>query len=254
MSVAPAAKASKARPVKSADRTIDLLEVLAEASERLTLTQLQHRLGIPKSSLHGLLITLVARGWVDEGGGGYGIGLRALRTGAAYLDRDRVVRAAGPVLAALQRRLDETIHLARLDGPSVVYLASRESPHHLRVISRIGRRLPAHATALGKALLSTRDQASADALLPGTLPALTPGTLTDRERLWADLAETRERGWAYESGENTPGLCCFAVAIPNSHPADYALSCSIPIARLTQEHQRAIIAALTEGADELRYA
>jgi DNA-binding IclR family transcriptional regulator len=246
--------AAKARPVKSADRTIDLLEALAEAPGRLTLTQLQHRLGIPKSSLHGLLVTLTARGWVDESGGGYAIGLRALRAGAAYLDGDPVVRAAGPVLVALQRRLDETIHLARLDGPNVVYLASRESRHHLRLTSRIGHRLPAHATALGKALLATRDAATVDALLPDALTALTSGTVTDRGELDAELAQARERGWAYESGQNTPGLCCFAVAIPNSHPANYALSCSIPVARLTDEHQRAVVAALTEGADELRYA
>jgi DNA-binding IclR family transcriptional regulator len=243
----------KAPPVKSAYRTIDLLEALAEASGPLTLTQLQHRLAIPKSSLHGLLTTLTARGWVEETPGGYGIGLRALRTGAAYLDRDPVVRAAGPVLMALQRQLDETIHLARLDGPNVVYLASRESPHHLRVTSRIGHRLPAHATALGLALLATRSREEVEALLPDTLTALTPGTVTDRDELDAELTQTRERGWANESGQNTPGLCCFAVAIPSTHPANYALSCSIPIARLTPEHQRAVVAALTEGADELRY-
>jgi DNA-binding IclR family transcriptional regulator len=243
-----------AQPVKSADRTIDLLEALAETPDRLNLTQLQHRLGIPKSSLHGLLTTLVARGWVEESGGGYGIGLRALRTGAAYLDRDPLVRAAGPVLVALQRQLDETIHLAKLDGHNVVYLASRESQHHLRVTSRIGHRLPAHATALGIALLATRSHEDVDALLPDTLAPLTSYTVTDLARLHAELEEAGERGWAYESGQNTPGLCCFAVVIPNSHPANYALSCSIPIARLTDEHQRAIVAALTEGADELRYA
>ncbi len=242
--------------VKSAYRTVELLEALADAPGRLTLAELQRRLGVPKSSLHGLLRTLVATGWVeeDEIGGRYGVGLRALRVGAAYLDRDIMVRAAGPLLAALQRQLDETMHLARLDGSDVVYLASRESQHHLRVISRIGRRLPAHATALGKALLAARDAADVDALLPETLAALTPDTVTDRRLLHAELAEIRLRGWAYEAGQNTPGLGCFAVAVPSSHPACYAVSCSVPLARLTGERHQEIVGALTECAGELGYA
>lgn len=242
--------------VKSAYRTVELIETLADEPERLTLVELQRRLGVPKSSLHGLLRTLVATGWVeeDERGGRYGIGLRALRAGAAYLDRDIMVRAAGPLLAALLRQLDETMHLARLDGSDVVYLASRESQHHLRVVSRIGRRLPAHATALGKALLATREAAQVDALLPETLVALTPDTVTDRQVLHAELAEIRLRGWAYETGQNTPGLGCFAVAVPSAYPACYAVSCSVPLARLTGERHQAIVAALTECAGELRYA
>jgi DNA-binding IclR family transcriptional regulator len=240
--------------VKSAYRTVEVLELLADAPGRLTLAQLQRRLGVPKSSLHGLLQTLVMRGWVDERGGGYGVGLRALRVGAAYLDRDPMVRAGGPLLAALQRHLDETVHLARLDGADVVYLASRESQHHLRVVSRIGRRLPAHATALGRALLAARSPAEADALLPETLAALTPDTVTDRRALHAELAETRVRGWAYEAGQNTPGLCCFAVAIPSAHPAVYALSCSIPLARLSDDRGPAIVSALAECAGELRHS
>jgi DNA-binding IclR family transcriptional regulator len=245
---------SRGESVKSAYRTVQLLELLADTPGRLTLADLQRRLGVPKSSLHGLLRTLVMSGWVEERDGGYGIGVHALRIGAAYLDHNPMVRSAGPLLAALQRQLDETVHLAQLDGSDIVYLASRESQHHLRVVSRIGRRLPAHSTALGKALLAARGTAEVDDLLPATLVALTPDTVTDRLALHAELAETRLRGWAFESGQNTPGLCCFGVAIPSSHPPVYAMSCSIPLARLTGEHRRSVVAARTECADELRYA
>jgi DNA-binding IclR family transcriptional regulator len=242
--------------VKSAYRTVELLELLADTPDRFTLTELQRRLGVPKSSLHGLLQTLVARGWVEPDGRGatYGIGLRALRVGASYLDRDPIALAAGPLLAALQHRLDETIHLARIDGCDVVYLASRESQHHLRVTSRIGRRLPAHSTALGKALLAARSTEEVNALLPGKLTALTSDTVTDPEKLHTELAGIRVRGWAHESGQNTPGLCCFAVAIPSCRPPVYAVSCSIPQVRLTDSHRHDVVAALTECADELGYA
>lgn len=239
--------------VKSAYRTVELLELLADTPDRLTLAELQRRLGVPKSSLHGLLQTLLARGWVDERGG-YGIGLRALRVGAAYLDRDPMVRAGGPLLAGLQRHLDETVHLARLDGADMVYLASRESQHHLRVVSPIGWRLPAHATALGKALLAARGTPEVDALLPEPLAALTSDTVTDRQALHAELGEIRLRGWAYEAGQSTPGLCSFAVAVPSSHPAVYALSCSLPLARLSDTRRPIIVSALAECADQLRHS
>jgi DNA-binding IclR family transcriptional regulator len=233
--------------VKSALRTVELLEVLAEAPRRLSHAELQRALGLPKSSLHGLLRTLVDAGWVetDERGASYGIGLRALRAGASYLDRDPVVRRAGPVLARLLRDLGETVHLARLDGAEVVYLASRESLHHLRVASRIGRRLPAHATALGKALLAER----ADAPLPADPAALTPFTVASQAALLAELADVRVRGWAFEREQNTIGLACFAVAVPGR--PGYAISCSVPVARLDPAHQEEIVRALAGAAAEL---
>ncbi|MGH3715781.1 MAG: IclR family transcriptional regulator [Micromonosporaceae bacterium] len=251
----PSAAAGNGRPesVKSADRTVDVLELLAATEgSRLTLSELQRRLGVPKSSLHGILRTLVARRWVetDERGTAYGIGLRALRVGSAYLDRDPVVRAAGTVLARVRRQLDETLHLARLDGAEVVYLASRESQHHLRVTSRIGRRLPAYATALGKALLGARDWEDAARLLPERMTALTEHTVTDSELLREEWQETRLRGWAYESEQNTPGLVCFAVALPGS-PAIDAISCSVPRTRITDAHEAEIVQALTTAAEEI---
>ncbi|HEY2042428.1 MAG TPA: IclR family transcriptional regulator [Jatrophihabitans sp.] len=239
--------------VKSAVRTLDILELLAGSAQRMTLSELQRVLGVPKSSLHSLLQTLVARGWLesDERNLTYAIGLRALRVGAAYLERDPVIEAAGPLLTQLRNELNETVHLARLDGSDIVYLASRESAHHLRSTSRIGRRLPAHATALGKVLLAVRDTAEVDALLPGHLAALTPDTVTDRAELNAELAAARALGYSYEQGQNTPGLGCFAVAVAGRQPAMDSLSCSVPLVRLTEEHGNQIVAALVQAADEL---
>jgi DNA-binding IclR family transcriptional regulator len=241
--------------VKSAVRTLDILELLAGRDHRMTLSELQRALGVPKSSLHSLLQTLVSRGWLetDERNQTYAIGLRALRVGASYLERDPVVEAAGPLLTQLRNELNETVHLARLDGGDIVYLASRESAHHLRSSSRIGRRLPAHATALGKALLAVRDADEVDALLPDHLEALTPDTVTDRPALQAELAEARALGYSYEQGQNTPGLGCFAIAVAGRQPAIDSLSCSVPLIRLTEEHRHQIVAALVQAADELAH-
>jgi DNA-binding IclR family transcriptional regulator len=239
--------------VKSADRTIDVLELLASAPRPLTLGEIHRKLGVPKSSLHSLLHTLVMRSWLktDERNSSYSIGLRALRAGASYLERDPVIEAAGPLLTRLRDELNETVHLARLDGSDVVYLASRESAHHLLSSSRIGRRLPAHATALGKVLLAVRTDEEVAALLPLELQRLTPDTVTDFESLIVELNQTRRDGYSFEQAQNTPGLGCFAVVVPGRQPAIDSLSCSVPLVRLTEKHRPQIVSALVIAAEEL---
>uniref|UniRef100_A0AAU2JN36 Glycerol operon regulatory protein n=1 Tax=Streptomyces sp. NBC_00049 TaxID=2903617 RepID=A0AAU2JN36_9ACTN len=240
-------------PVKSAVRTVLLLEHFAARPGLHSLADIQNDLALPKSSLYMLLRTLVNLGWVetDATGTRYGIGVRALLVGSSYIDGDEVVAAARPALDRLSDDTTETIHLARMDGTSVVYLATRQSQHYLRPFTRVGRRLPVHSTALGKALLATHTDEEVRRLLPGRLVAVTEHTITDRERLIEELAMVREQGYAVDREENTLGLCCFGVAVPYRTPARDAVSCSVPVARLTAGHEQTIKAALFEARDRL---
>lgn len=244
------------QPVKSADRTLEVLEVLASSPNRRALGELARQLGIPKSSLHGILRTMVQRGWVeaDATGTRFGLGVRALQVGAAYLDADSAVGLLAGVLDGLAAEFGETVHLGRLDGPYVVYLAKRESVHPLRLFSAIGRRLPAHATALGKVLLAERSDAELDAILPDTLQALTTHTITDRAALDAQLAAVREQGYAVDHEENTDGIACFAVAVPQPGPATDAISISVPVARIRPDTAESMVAALRRAVTQLRSA
>ncbi|MER7763673.1 IclR family transcriptional regulator [Streptomyces sp. NPDC097619] len=245
-----------AAPVKSAVRTVELLEWCAARPGLHTLAGIQEGVGYPKSSLYMLLRTLVDLGWMetDATGTRYGIGVRALLVGSSYIDGDEVVAAARPVLDRLSDDTTETIHLARLDGADVVHLATRQSQHFLRPFSRVGRRLPAHSTALGKALLATHADEEVRALLPARLEAVTEHTITDREQLVEELALVREQGYAVDREESTLGLRCFGVAVPYRIPARDALSCSVPSARLTPAHEQGIRAALFEARDRLTLA
>ncbi|MCH0539589.1 IclR family transcriptional regulator [Streptomyces sp. MUM 203J] len=239
--------------VKSAVRTVELLEFFAGSPGMHTLAAVQEAVGYPKSSLYMLLRTLVELGWVetDPTGTRYGIGVRALLVGTSYLDGDEVVTAARATLDLLADDTSETVRLARLDGTSVVDLATRRSPHHLRPATRVGRRLPAHSTALGKALLATRADDEVRRMLPETLPAFTAHTVTDREALIEELAAVRALGYAVDREENTLGLRCFAVAVPYRVPARDAVSCSVPVARLTEAHEQRIKEALFDARDRL---
>ncbi|WP_030614591.1 IclR family transcriptional regulator [Streptomyces sclerotialus] len=245
------------REVKSAARTVELLEVLASRGDRpARLRELAEELGVPRSSMYALLQTLIDRGWVrtDTTGSLYGIGIHALLAGTSYLDTDPLVRAARPYLDEASEALGETVHLARLDGPDVVYLATRESRAYLRTISRVGRRLPAHASALGKALLAER---AADGTLPlpdGPLAALTENTLTDRAALAADLTRVRALGYATEREEGVTGIAGFGFALRYDSPATDAISASVPVARLTEERERRIVAVMTDVRTKIEAA
>lgn len=236
------------RPVKSAYRTLDVLEALAAGPR--TFGALARFLDIPKSSLHGLVATLRERGWVEQGPDGTVLlGLQALQVGTAYLDADESVSATAGLLDQLAAATGETVQLARLDGPEVVYLAKRDSTHPVRLISAIGARLPAHATALGKALLATREPAEVRRLLRPPLPALTTSTITDVDRLSDELQKTRRRGYAVDREEATEGLCCVAIAAPGGQPALDAISVSIPTFRLSAQRRRHVVAALLGARD-----
>ncbi|MDT0265152.1 IclR family transcriptional regulator [Streptomyces sp. DSM 44915] len=242
--------------VKSAVRTVELLEFFAGRPGMHSLADVQTAVGYPKSSLYMLLRTLVDLDWVetDATGTRYGIGVRALLVGTSYIDGDEVVAAARPTLDRIADDTGETIHLARLDGTNVVYLATRQSEHYLRPFTRVGRRLPAHSTSLGKALLATHPDDRVRELLPEKLEPLTEHTLTDREELIEELAVIRERGYAIDREENTLGLRCFGIAIPYRSPARDAISCSVPVARLTQGHEQLIKEALFDARDRLSLA
>lgn len=242
------------RKVKSAVRTVELLEFLAARPDEPTrIREICAALDMPRSSTHALLRTLVAQGWVrsDDTGTQYSIGMRALLVGTSYLDADPYLPIIAPFLEDLRGQLDETFHLGRLDGHDVVYLATRESRQYARTASKVGRRLPAYATALGKALLAERFGAELDAHIPETLTPLTSRTLTDRGGLDAALDQVRVRGFATEDEENTPGIKCFAVTLRYRHPAQDAISASVPLSRLTSEREREIVDALRLVCDKV---
>jgi DNA-binding IclR family transcriptional regulator len=242
------------RPVKSAYRALDVLEAIAAGPS--TLSELSRLLDIPKSSLHGLMRTLIERGWVTptDGGTRFRLGLRALQVGTRFVAEDDLVAQVAPSLDRLAAITGETVQHARLDGSRVVYLAKRDTAHSVRIISSIGSRLPAHATALGKALLAARGDDAVRALLVSPLPALTSRTLTDVDSLLADLARTRARGYSIDDGEAAQGLRCFAVVVPINRDgvATDAMSVSVPAFRLAAEAEEALVEALLSEKERLR--
>jgi DNA-binding IclR family transcriptional regulator len=241
--------------VKSAERTVRIMEALAASEDRLTLGRLQEMTGYPRSSLHALLRTLTALKWIEsseEGELTFSIGPHALLCGTAYLDRDPALPYGTAQIERLRAEVGYTTHYARRDGSNVIYLATREVTDIRRIASRVGRQLPAHATSLGKALLAELTPDELEGVLPrGALRRLTASTVTDRTELAHELEETRERGWSLEHEENTLGICCVASAVAYRIPAIDAISCSMPIQQISDAEIARVAEAVHRHSEEL---
>ncbi|MFC7658757.1 IclR family transcriptional regulator [Pseudonocardia benzenivorans] len=147
-----------------------LLKEFSRTDRELGVSELARRLGLATSTVHRLLATLAAERLLDRGAtpGSYRLGLAMFDLGAAVAPTPDLQEAALPVMAVLRQTTGETVQLAVLDGLESVYVDRLESPHTVRIFSRVGTRLPAPTTATGKTLLA----------------ALAPRDLDDRLREW----------------------------------------------------------------------
>jgi DNA-binding IclR family transcriptional regulator len=157
---------------------------------------------------------------------------------------------AHETLEWLAEATGETVHFGRLDDVEVVDLSSRPSRHDLRPVVRVGRRVPVHSTALGKALLADRPEPR----LPDELERQTEHTITDHQALAEELCRVRERGYAVDREENSTGICCFAVVLRLQRPARDAISVSVPATRLTETAEREIPALLMRARERIEYS
>lgn len=242
--------------VKSATRVVEILSLLAQSSNPLTLAEVSKQLAIPRSSAHALLHDLVGTRMIEqlEAGGtpSYRIGVRSFEIGNAFLNQRNLGDEGRSVVSRLSTAVDDTAHLAILEGADIVYIAKSESSQSMRLVSHIGARLPAHATAVGRVLLAHLSPQTLSVLLPSQLPALTPRTITRRSTLLASLAETKESGWAFDDEESTPGLQCLAAAVYD-HTGDCVagLSVSMPVFRMAAWERNELVAVVQAHAAEL---
>ena len=234
------------------DKACRLLDLLGEAPQGLAVSEIARQVGLVKSTTHRLLTTLMKRGFVeqDAASGHYKLGYKVLDLGMKLLSAIDLRREAAPLLQALALRVNEAVHLAHQDGGEIVYIDKVESTNTIRMHSRIGTRVPVHATALGKVMLAFQSSDEANALIDRCgLAAKTAHTITDRTRFLRALAETRTRGYAFDLEENEPGVCCVAAPIRDSS-GRVAAACSVsgPSLRMTPERLAELVPDVTQTA------
>lgn len=241
---------SPVAPVQSVDRALLLLELLAQAGGRLPITDLASRSGLSLSTVHRLLASLAARGYVrQDSDRRYALGTSLLPLG------DAATRLLGswalPFLSQLAERCGETSNIAVLEDDHVVYVAQAPGRHRMRMFTEVGRRALPHSTAVGKVLMAWQDQDHVRRVLTRLgLPARTPNTVTTLPAFTDALARVRACGWAMDDEEEEVGVRCLAVPVGPGDRAVAALSVSAPASRLAAD-QPDVLAALQRVARDL---
>ena len=202
--------------IQSVDRAVRVLTAL-QGSRRMALSELATRLELPPSTVHGLIRTLVAHGLVvqERGSTRYQLGPAVLRLGNVYLDTIELRSKAVPWAEDIARRTGFAVRTAVLLLDDVVIIHHEPRPDGSRQMPEVGIVIPAHASALGKAILAFSGEAAGSLSEP--LRSMTGETRTTVSALAADLAGVRETGIATEDEEALLGECGVAAPVFDSH-------------------------------------
>ncbi len=235
--------------VKAATRTLDLLETFMEAREPLTLTELAERMDVPMSSLHALVRTLQDRGYVFvmEGRKRIYPTKRLSLLAAAIAQHDPVLQRLAPVTRQLAKTTGETVILGKKQGDNVVYLDVVDGTHTVRFNAAPGDVLRAHASAIGKSILSLLPDTELDrAIAKMTLARVTDATITDTAALKADIVASRSRGYFVARNEFLSDV--IGMAAPHRLGEElYAIGVAGPVSRFDEKHDE-YLAALREAS------
>jgi IclR family KDG regulon transcriptional repressor len=243
-----------ARLTPAVVRTLDILELFLADDRPLAAPDVGRLTGFPRTTVHELLSTLVAREYLqkDEVTNTYRLGVRLLQLGNAYSARFDMLKSANDVAREIAQRSGETASVAVLEGADAFYLAKVEGRDNLRLPSSIGQRIPANVTGLGKTLLAYQSPQALRALFPDPehLPRMTEhsiGTLPELER---ELETVRRGGVAFEREESTPGVRCAAAPVRDASGAVVAaISASVPVARWEQYPEEHWVDLVKQGAE-----
>jgi len=237
--------------IRAVERVCDLLDLLQEAPEGVSLMKAAEVTSLPKSSAFRYLATLEQRRYAERIplSGDYRLGSAFLPMQAHQLDT--LVRRAHPYLEELCDRFEETVALGVLEGHQVMFLELVESPRTVRVATRRGDRYPLHSSAVGKAIAATLPEHRVRAILAAEgMPRLTEHTLTRLDAYLAELGQVRALGYAVDDGEHELDERSVAASLPSSNlPA--ALGVSAPASRLPLDAVKDVAKPLLETAAQL---
>ena len=209
-------------PIQVAEKLFRVIELLAENGP-MGIMELSASLGFHKSTVHRLVASLQYMGYIrqDEESLKYYLSLKFLEIGSRILEQTSMAALIHPSLKRLSEQTGETVHLVKREGTEAVYIDKVESfASSIRMVSRVGSRIPLYCSGVGKALLAE----------------LTPRTITELPVLMERVEQVRKDGYAVDDEENEEGVRCIAASLRDYHKDPvYALSISAPANRMTDQ-------------------
>jgi IclR family transcriptional regulator, acetate operon repressor len=243
--------------VQSLTRGLSILEALAKAEAGISLTEIAQRVDLPPSTTHRLLSTLEKMGYVyqSEELGHWYVGLQAFTVGSGFLANRDFVDQSHVYMRRLMEQSGETANLAILDGTEAVFIAQVQCREMMRILVKLGSRVPLHASGVGKAIFAALPDEQIDAILKVKgLPRITDNTIVAPETMWAALKVIRHRGYSFDDEEHAPGTRCVAATIYDEHAEPLgAISLAGPSSRLPDERIKQLGPIVAHTAEELTH-
>jgi IclR family transcriptional regulator, KDG regulon repressor len=224
--------------LSSVAAAIRLLNAFSEEEVEIGVSALSKRLGIAKSTVHRLAVTLVSEGLLEQNPETerYRLGITLFRLGSLVRQRMNLSNEAKPHLVQLRSVTNETVHLAILNHHQIMYVYNMESTQAIRARSDVGVRKPAYCTAEGMAMLAFQPDELVEEVIADGLVPLTPNTNMDPNRLRLALQEVRQRGYAVEDEESELGMRCIAAPVRDGGGAVVAaIGVAGPVQRLSKK-------------------
>ncbi len=240
--------------IQSIERAAAILRLLSGPSRRLGVAELSGELGLPKGTVHGILRTLQYVGYVeqDRDSGKYQLGPALLHMGSSYLDGNELRTRALNWADALAAQSGESVRIGTLHENQVLIVHHVFRPDDSRQALEVGALMPAHATALGKALLAHHPYVASELAGRTPLRSYTPATVTDVYRFRQELEEIARRGWAADVEELVRGRASLAAPIEDRRRLKVgAIGISGTVERLCEDGARPrpeLVAHVTEAA------
>jgi DNA-binding IclR family transcriptional regulator len=241
-------------PLKSLDVSLQVLEALDNGAPERGVSDLAREVGASKAAVYRILTTLARRGYVTQNPATaqYAIGPRLRRFSHVASGKLDLLSVARPFLTELRDATLDTVHLAVLEGGEAVYIAKEDGLHPVQVTSRVGARCPAHCVATGKVLLAFAESAVQERLLAAGLTRYTPLTHADPDDFREEMARTRERGCAINTGEwRTEVRGVAAPIFDSTGRAVAAIGVCMPASRMPESRQGEACALVRDIANRL---
>ncbi|MEU6354731.1 IclR family transcriptional regulator [Streptomyces sp. NPDC047072] len=243
MTTTPPARRNQSSSLRRALTVLEYVRDRAGRGRGISLTQIADDLGVNKSTVLRLATPLIEADLLvrDRETGWFRLGHGTLRLGQAYLSSLDLRTAAAEPLRLLQHAVGETCHLVVYEPPDVVYIDKVENEASVRMASRIGSRVPAYRTAVGKAMLAWQGEDAFETVVAAGMPPVTQYTVTDATRLRVELERVRQRGYAIDDRENEPEVRCVAAPVfDHTDAVAGALSVSGLTTRMTPARVREV--------------
>ncbi len=225
--------------IKVLDKAFKIVELFDEKGKELSVTEIHDLLGFNKASIFRILKNLQDADYLEKDPDTlrYKLGLRLYSLGLLAEPHSTIRRITRPFLAKLNEQCGETVHLAVLNHGEVLYLDKIEGKKTIRVITRIGTKLPAHCSGLGKVLLASLSEETLEKIIRETgLQRFTDNTITDLTALKTELTRIREQRYAVDNEEIEEGLKCAAAPVRDSQgKVVAAISISVPKERFDKD-------------------